>query len=49
MDSATNTVDALNRVADSIDRLAFIHGWGVIVGAGALAIAFGWILWRGPR
>lgn len=47
MDSATSTVLALNRILDSLDRMAFIHGWAVITFVAALAVCLGWKLWKG--
>jgi len=38
--SATNT-------AAAIELQTFVHGWAVIAGSTALALAFGWKLWKG--
>lgn len=47
MDTATGTVEALARVTDAIDRMTFVHGWAVVAMGIAVAVIFGWKLWKG--
>lgn len=45
--AASNTAEALYHVRDSLDRLAFVQGWTAVVLTTAIAIAFGFKLWKG--
>jgi len=45
--SGTETTSGTNTAVYQAELQNFIHGWAVILGAFALAIVFGWKLWRG--